>query len=161
MREKGGRELLVVSELVADFVDDLPCSEEKVALDVVGIHCTMGTAGMRRKSNGERRRGRAEGRSYRELFMHATGQIGTQGKREMWASELTDGGVGPLAAQGTNGHRLNLLLSIFQLVPPLPHPQPHISSLVLTTTPSLYSFSHSQWLRRSLNFLHQSRASYL
>jgi len=44
LREKGGRELLVVSELVADFVDDLPCPEEKVALDVVGIHCTTGTA---------------------------------------------------------------------------------------------------------------------
>jgi len=35
---------LVVSELVADFVDDLPCAEEKVALDVVAIHCTTGTA---------------------------------------------------------------------------------------------------------------------
>ena len=31
---------MVMSELVADFVDDLPCPEEKVALDVVGIHCT-------------------------------------------------------------------------------------------------------------------------
>ena len=27
---------------------------------------------MRRESDGERRRGRAEGRTYRELFMHAT-----------------------------------------------------------------------------------------
>lgn len=27
-----------MSELVADFVDDLPCSEEKVALDVVAVH---------------------------------------------------------------------------------------------------------------------------
>ena len=35
---------MVMSELVADFVDDLPCPEEKVALDVVGIHCTTGTA---------------------------------------------------------------------------------------------------------------------
>jgi hypothetical protein len=67
-----------MSELVADFVDDLPCPEEKVALDVVGIHRTTGTGRMRRKSDGERRRGRAEGRSYRELFMHATGQIGTR-----------------------------------------------------------------------------------
>lgn len=31
-----------------------------------------GTAAMRRESDGERRRGRAEGRTYRELFMHAT-----------------------------------------------------------------------------------------
>ena len=27
-----------MSELVADFADDLPCSEEKVALDVVAVH---------------------------------------------------------------------------------------------------------------------------
>jgi hypothetical protein len=33
-----------MSELVADFVDDLPCPEEKVTLDVVGIHCTTGAA---------------------------------------------------------------------------------------------------------------------
>ena len=62
---------MVVCELVADFVDDLPCAEEKVALDVVAIHCTMGTAECA-ASNEERRRGRAEGRAYRELFMHAT-----------------------------------------------------------------------------------------
>jgi hypothetical protein len=62
---------LVVCELVADFVDDLPCAEEKVALEVVAIHCTMGTAGCA-ASDEERRRGRAEGRTYRELFMHAT-----------------------------------------------------------------------------------------
>ena len=35
---------MVMSELVADFADDLPCPEEKVALDVVGIHCTTGRA---------------------------------------------------------------------------------------------------------------------
>jgi hypothetical protein len=28
-----------MSELVADFVDNLPCSEKKVALDVVAVHC--------------------------------------------------------------------------------------------------------------------------
>jgi len=28
-----------MSELIADFVDDLPCSEEKVAFDVVAVHC--------------------------------------------------------------------------------------------------------------------------
>jgi hypothetical protein len=39
LREQGGGELLVVSELVADFVDDLPCSEEKVALQIVAVHC--------------------------------------------------------------------------------------------------------------------------
>lgn len=32
---------MVVSELVTDFIDNLPCSEEKVALEVVGVHCTM------------------------------------------------------------------------------------------------------------------------
>ena len=30
-----------MSELLADFVDNLPCPEEKVAFDVVAIHCTM------------------------------------------------------------------------------------------------------------------------
>jgi hypothetical protein len=65
-----------MSELVADFVDYLPCSEEKVAFDVVAVHCT--TCGRRnddewtRQVRGWRRRGRArelEGRSYREFFM--------------------------------------------------------------------------------------------
>ena len=62
---------MVVSELVADFVDDLPCPEEKVAFDVVAVHCTMGTAECA-ASDGERRRGRADGRCYRRLFIHAT-----------------------------------------------------------------------------------------
>jgi hypothetical protein len=28
-----------MGELVADFADNLPCSEKKVALDVVAVHC--------------------------------------------------------------------------------------------------------------------------
>lgn len=86
---------------------------------------------MRRKNDGERRRGRAEGRTYRELFMHATGQIGTRKERDV--CELTDGGVGPLAA--TPWHRLHhLLLSIFQLV----RPHLHFTS---TSSASYFVFS--------------------
>ena len=87
---------------------------------------------MRRKSDGERRRGRAEGRSYRELFMPTTEQIGTRGKREG-----DDGGVGPLnstSSRTEHRHRLNLLLSIFQLV--LPHL--HFTS---TSSASYFVFS--------------------
>lgn len=70
--------------------------------------------------------------------------------------ELTDGGVGPLVEQRTAS-----IISSFPSSISSTHPHPRISSRVLTTSPSLYSFSHSQWLRRSLNFPHQSRASYL
>jgi hypothetical protein len=41
LREERGGEFFVMGELIADFVDDLPCSEEKVALDVVAVHCAM------------------------------------------------------------------------------------------------------------------------
>jgi hypothetical protein len=34
-----------MGKLVTDFVDDLPCSEKKVALDVVAVHVTTGTRG--------------------------------------------------------------------------------------------------------------------
>ncbi len=72
---------------------------------------------------------------------------------------LSDGGVGPLS---TYPHR-HLLLSIFHLVRPNPpYTTLHSHILILVLQHFLLSaFSHSQWLRRSLNFPHQSRASYL
>ena len=101
MREEGGGELLVVSELVTDFVDDLPCAEEKVALDVVAIHCTMGTAEWA-ANDGERRRGRAEGRTYGELFMHAT--VADVEERAGWC-----GTSGHIPVKRRTGHRIRIL----------------------------------------------------
>jgi hypothetical protein len=63
--------------------------------------------------------------------MHATGQIGTRKERDV--GELTDAGVGPLAA--APGHRLHhLLLSIFQLL----RPHLHFTS---TSSASYFLFS--------------------
>jgi hypothetical protein len=40
LRKQRGGEFLVMGKLITDFVYDLPCSEKKVALDVVAVHFT-------------------------------------------------------------------------------------------------------------------------
>jgi hypothetical protein len=85
-----------MSELVAYFVDDLPCSEEKVALDVVGIHRNTGTAEcaakvMESAGVGEKKE-LEEAMGGCSCTRRTTGQIGT--RKEMDVDGLTDGGGG-------------------------------------------------------------------